>query len=121
MSGSTEPIAEYGDLISDPSLSDDDVDAIARTLKKWGGGQGELVFWLPEWLSEKKDIEQLTVDGTEQVLKAVCDTETEKAWCASRSHLGEDPVWLPKSVCRAFSRARPTTSISIPHQREGSR
>ena len=115
-----ELIGGYDDLISDASLPREDVDTIARTLQQWGGSAHELTIWLPDWLAEQKDLDGILVEDSSRVIKGICDTDTEKAWCIKRRHVAKDAVWIPKSVGRAFRRECSTSTITIPTSGGGS-
>lgn len=61
-----------------------------------------VVWWLPEWLADEKDLGY--AEGTGQVAVGTVDAETDKAWCIGQPGL-EDGVWVPKSQAEMFEAA----------------
>lgn len=106
MTDDVEFVGSFDDLDSFADISGTDKITISQKVQDWTGHSHELVCWLPEWLAEEKDLK--TVSGSEQVVTAICDRETDRAWLLKQK---PRKVWVPKSVCIAFRRSK---RFSIP-------
>ena len=89
-------VATYADLLSDEDLDLVDSDTLAEILPV---DDGQLAFWLPQWLAEEKPIEPAGQSDQVFVGERLVERETEKAYYVRQGNAG---VWIPKSVARVY-------------------